>query len=143
MPEIYQYVFDYIYNKIKFFQSTNEGKSLLKNRDVEISNEYQENPKSFPYITIIEFDNSYKDSVMEKEETETLLSYEISIYDNKTNKINVTNKLASLVNETMSELGFRRTIKTAIPNIADAKVYRQSIRFAGSYNSEVNKIYKF
>jgi hypothetical protein len=129
--------------ELEIFSYTNAGKSLLKDRKIMLSAEFQENPKTFPYITITQIQNDYKDSTTEKIETETNLSYEISIYDNNTNKINVTKSLCEIVNNKMTSYGFRRTFNNSIPNIANAQVYREILRFSGSYNSEINKINKF
>jgi len=141
--EILQQIINTISTSLEIYSYTAIGKALLKNRNPIVSAEYQPNQKQFPYITITQQDNSYKDSTMEKIETETNLVFEISIYDNKSNKINVTLTLGTIINEIMTNLGFRRNFNSPVPNIANAKVYRLVQRYNGSYNSEINKIYKF
>lgn len=99
---------------------------------------YNPTPPSFPYIELYESTNSVSYDGIDSShiENRVYVSYEINVYSNKTSGKKAECKaVSSLVDEAMTRLGFTRESKAAIPNIADATIYRELLR----YSAEVDK----
>lgn len=130
-----------------FIQIYNGLKTAVNNynSDAKVYNAYVPSTASFPYISIEEKSNVEIANKRELDSAETMsrVMYEINIYDNTTNKIQVCRGLASVVNDYMSVLaGLKRTSNQPIPNTANTQIYRVVQRFEGYINNDTGVIYK-
>lgn len=96
-----------------------------------VSGEYVPSPASFPAVTLVEADN-YVDVSMSTVNIEdcAVVMYALSVYSNKTNgKKQEAKKIADFADEQMRKLGFTRTSRVPVPNLADATIYRLESRY--------------
>lgn len=96
-----------------------------------VSGEYVEVPAGFPFVSIVEADNSVLESRRDLSGIEHYanLMYEINIYTNNGAVRKSTAKaIAAVVDQAMSEMKFTRIFKNPIPN-ADRSIYRIIMRY--------------
>ena len=90
-------------------------------------------PSAFPCVNIVEKDNSVHGQSMTLNcpENHANLMYEVSVYSNieEGNK-GQAKEILSVVDDTMSALGFRRTFMNPIPDV-DITIYRVVARYTG------------
>lgn len=112
--------------------------------DIYIVGEYVHSPSKFPCVSLVEMDNSAYDKTQTsgRLENHANLMYELDVYSNKTSgKKSECKKLAALVDNEMSALGFSRTMLQPIPNVDDATIYRMKGRYMAVI-SENKTIYR-
>ena len=94
------------------------------------SSEYIDVPSSFPCVTIMESDNyTYTRSQDENlHENHAVLTYEINVYANSSQKKAEAKSIANIVDEQMQNMKFTRLLKSPVPNI-DRTIYRIVLRY--------------
>lgn len=138
-PQIYQELDTHIADYLKSEKCAN----VLKKKKVKLQPEFNANTTVFPYITIGEKGNTYADSELDNHELHSSLVFDINIYDNTKNKMEICSKLSLVVNDYMAnKMGLRRTFNEPMPNLADATIYRITQRYEGFINNETGKITK-
>ena len=106
---------------------------------VYVVGEYVKSPPRFPYVSIIEQDNSVYDKTQTSGDLENHASvmYEINVYSNKkSGKKSECKAIASLIDDEFATLGLSRTMLQPIPNMDDATIYRITGRYRGVVSKE-------
>lgn len=143
MVDIFPQIFKEIKEKLTAFEESEVGASLLGENRIKVSNTYLYSSQKFPCVTIEEQDNSNADGETDFTEKHSSLMYEINIYDNSKNMLEVCRRIARTIDEYMSvRMGFRRTIGEPFPNTADSTVYRYLLRYEGYIDTETGNISK-
>lgn len=109
--------------------------------DAYVVGEYVKSPPRFPFVSIVEIDNTAYDRTQSSGSLENHadVTYEINIYSNKTSgKKSECKAIASLLDNEFATLGFSRTMLQPIPNVDDATIYRM----VGRYRGVVSKDFK-
>jgi uncharacterized protein YxeA len=89
-------------------------------------------PASFPFVSIVEIDNNI---YQRSQDTDALehhanVTYELNVYSNKgDDKKSECRTIAALADSVFEELGFTRTMLSAVPNLDDANIYRITGRY--------------
>ncbi len=97
-----------------------------------ISGEYIRAPSQFPFVSLVEMDNTVYSPTQTSGNVENHaeLMYQLDIYSNKTSgKKTECKAIASLVDNELAALGFSRTMLQPIPNIDDTTIYRMTGRY--------------
>lgn len=103
-----------------------------------VTGEYVKSPPCFPCVFLSEIDNAVYRLTQDSSNSENHASvaYELSVYSNlKTGKKSECKKIAGIVDDEMSNLGFTRRFLNPIPNLTDTSVYR----ITGRYTAVVSK----
>lgn len=100
--------------------------------DVLLSSSYIRSPASFPYVSVIQTDSyepkKYIDS--SGEELFTSLAFQIDIYsDDESRKKSICKQIMQTIDTTLKKMNFRRESLSAVPNMADATIYRLTARY--------------
>ena len=98
-----------------------------------ISGIYTETPSAFPFVSFVEAANSayYPTETLGHIENHAQVVYQADIYSNNvTQGKSACKGIASVIDEVMTDLGFRRTSAMQTPNI-DRSLYRITMRFEG------------
>ena len=106
--------------------------------------EYVKAPPRFPFISIVEIDNTAYDRTQTSSSLENHadITYEVNIYSNKTSgKKSECKAIASLIDNEFATLGFSRTMLQPIPNLEDATIYRMLGRYRGVVSKDL-KVYR-
>ena len=101
--------------------------------------EYVKSPPKFPYVSIIEGDNTMYEKTQSSGSLENHASvmYEVNIYSNKASgKKSECKVIAAIIDEQMMALGFARTMLQPIPNMDDVSVYRMVGRYSAIISKE-------
>lgn len=98
---------------------------------IYVSGEYVASPASFPAVTLIESDNYVATNMSTVQiEDAAVVMYSLSVYSNKMNgKKSEAKKISDFADEQMRRLGFTRTSRIQVPNVADATIYRLESRY--------------
>lgn len=97
-----------------------------------VTGEYPEVFENLPCATIIERDNATYTRTLDgsKIEKHAQVMYEISAFSNaKSGKRSQCQKIITIADEVMQDLGFIRTMCRPIPNYEDTKIYRIVARY--------------
>ena len=92
-----------------------------------VGSEYTRTTARFPYVQVVEMDNSVLESASTLSTIEVMatLTYEIQIFSNKEFGRKAECKaLAAIVDNVMESLGFHRIMLNQVLNYEDATVYR-------------------
>ena len=92
-----------------------------------VGSEYTRTTARFPYVQVVEMDNSVLESASTLSTIEVMatLTYEIQIFSNKKSGRKAECKaLAAIVDNVMESLGFHRIMLNQVLNYEDATVYR-------------------
>lgn len=99
---------------------------------ISVSGEYVEMPERFPFVSIVEDDNSEVETTKTLDrspETACNLMYTVNAYSNlKTSKKSQAKAILDAVDGCMHELGFTRTMRSQLPNV-DRTIYRVTARY--------------
>ena len=114
--------------------------------DCLVSSMYLRTPASFPCVNIYEADNSVNRAsrTLENIENHANVMYEVNVFSNLAGERKTEAKaIAEVVDNTMVQLGFTRTMKSPIPN-EDITIYRIVMRYsalvsAGQTEGEVTR----
>lgn len=115
-----------------------------------VESTYVDRVSSFPCVSLVESDNI--DTVDTIEITgdvqHNTLTYDCNIYTTGDSKKSEAKQLADIVDTAMAKMGFRRTMRSQIPNV-ERTIYRITMRFVGKVAQGVQdgdnvfyKIYK-
>lgn len=112
-----------------------------------IKSEKQDVPSSFPFVSIVEEDNtSYRktqDDVSKEHHAEVM--YEVNVYSNKQNGSKTeAKKIMSIVDDTLQGIKFTRIMKLPTPN-KDNSIYRITARYTAviaDRNGDIYQVYR-
>jgi len=96
-----------------------------------ITSTYQDVPSSFPCVSILEEDNYAYRKTQDNDlrEHHTNVMYSVNVYSNKKNgKKEEAKDIMRIVDETLQDIKFTRTMKTPIRNI-DPTIFRITARY--------------
>lgn len=98
---------------------------------IYVAGEYISAPPSFPAVTFVEADNYVvREASTIAIEDAVQVMYTLSVYSNKVNgKKSEAKAISDYADEVLRSLGFTRTTRTQVPNIADATIYRLESRY--------------
>lgn len=105
---------------------------------IGIAGEYVQSPSQFPFVSIIEADNTplQRTQTSDSGENHAILMYEINVYSNKAKGKKAECKaIVAVVDSEMMTMGFTRMMLNPIQNMNDATVYR----ILGRYRAVVSK----
>ncbi|MEG2540280.1 MAG: hypothetical protein RSB59_00670 [Clostridia bacterium] len=118
------------------YSKTAVGKKVLADRTPSVNDSYTNDIAKCPCVTVEEKVNVALAKGREIDNSETLsrLMYEVNLYDNLTNKVEVCYKLANVVNDyfmglQIQNMRFVRITCEPIANTANANIYRIIMRF--------------
>ncbi len=101
--------------------------------------EYVKSPSSFPAASLVEMDNSVRESTVDSGSNENHVNvmYEVNVYSNKTKgKKSECKKIMALIDEEMLAMGFVRVTLTPVPNEYDSTIYRMVARYRATVSSD-------
>ena len=104
--------------------------------NIEISSSEEHIPSSFPFVSVVEADNSVyrKTRDNSSKEVHALLMYEVNVYSNKTTgRKKECKEIFAIINDTFQALNFTRLTKRPL-NLEDSSIYRM----VGRYNAIVS-----
>ena len=115
-----------------------------KYSDIFMTGEYVNSPSSFPAVSLVEMDNSIRESTIDSgsNENHANVMYEVNVYSNKTTgKKSECKTIISLIDIEMTAMGFVRVTLTPVPNEYDSTIYRMVGRYRAAVSSD-HKIFR-
>ena len=112
--------------------------------DIFMAGEYVNSPSSFPAVSLVEMDNSVRESTIDSgsNENHANVMYEVNVYSNKTTgKKSECKAIIALIDTEMTALGFVRSTLTPVPNEYDSTIYRMVGRYRAAVSTN-HKIYR-
>ena len=112
--------------------------------DIFMAGEYVNSPSSFPAVSLIEMDNSIRESTIDSgsNENHANVMYEVNVYSNKTTgKKTECKSIIALIDKEMVDMGFVRYSLNPVPNEYDSTIYRMVSRYRAAVSSDY-KIYR-
>ena len=112
--------------------------------NIFMTGEYVKSPSSFPAASLVEMDNSIRESTVDSGSNENHVNvmYEVNVYSNKTTgKKSECKAILALIDEEMTAMGFVRSTLTPVPNEYDSTIYRMVARYRAAVSSDY-KIYR-
>ena len=112
--------------------------------DIFMVGEYVKSPPSFPAASLVEMDNSIRDTTSDSgsNENHANVMYEANVYSNKTTgKKSECKKIMALIDTEMTAMGFVRVTLTPVPNEYDSTIYRMVARYRAAVSTD-HKIYR-
>ena len=109
-----------------------------KHDPISLYGEYVPSPATYPTVFIEELDNYALERTQDSGSLENHagLMYEINVFSNlMVGKKAQAKSIFKDIDAVMAGLGFTRTVKTAIPNLENATIYRM----VGRYKAVVSK----
>ena len=106
--------------------------------------EYVNSPSSFPAVSLVEMDNSIRETTIDSgsNENHANVMYELNVYSNKTTgKKTECKEIVALIDMEMTAMGFVRSTLTPVPNEYDSTIYRMVGRFRAAVSAD-HKIYR-
>ena len=106
--------------------------------NIFMTGEYVSSPASFPAASLVETDNSIRESTIDSGSNENHVNvmYEANVYSNKTTgKKSECKAIMALIDAEMTAMGFVRFTLTPVPNEYDSAIYRM----VGRYRASVSK----
>jgi hypothetical protein len=106
--------------------------------------EYVKSPSSFPAVSLMEMDNSIRESTADSGSCENHVNvmYELNVYSNKaTGKKSECKSIVALIDQEMAAMGFVRSTLTPVPNEYDSTIYRMVGRYRAAVSHD-HKIYR-
>ena len=99
--------------------------------DLYIVGEYLPVPAKFPAVMLYEADNYViREGSTFRIDDFVRVMYSVSVFSNKTSgKKSEAKAIADFIDQTMTGLGFTRTMRMQVPNLADATIYRLESRY--------------
>lgn len=117
---------NYIYTQIVSALTTAFGAGAVAS-----GSEYTDVPPKFPFVSVEQTDNYVRRNrrTVKIENTNTV-AYEINVYSNKVDgRKSEAKAIMAVVDATMEQMGFTRTMLNPIPNLANATIYRLVARY--------------
>jgi hypothetical protein len=112
--------------------------------DIFMVGEYVMSPPSFPAGSLVEMDNSTRETTIDSgsNENHANVMYEANVYSNKTTgKKSECKAILALIDEEMTAMGFVRSTLTPVPNEYDSTIYRMVARYRAAVSAD-HKIYR-
>ena len=112
--------------------------------DIFMTGEYVNSPSSLPAVSLVESDNSIRESTVDSGSNENHVNvmYEVNVYSNKTpGKKSECKAIIALIDTEMTAMGFVRSTLTPVPNEYDATIYRMVARYRAAVSTDY-KIYR-
>ena len=112
--------------------------------NIFMAGEYVRSPSSFPAVSLVEMDNSIRESTIDSgsNENHANVLYEVNVYSNKTTgKKSECKTIISLIDAEMTAMGFVRVTLTPVPNEYDSTIYRMVGRYRAAVSTD-HKIYR-
>jgi hypothetical protein len=112
--------------------------------DIFMVGEYVMSPPSFPAGSLVEMDNSTRETTIDSgsNENHANVMYEANVYSNKTTgKKSECKAILALIDEEMTAMGFVRSTLTPVPNEYDSTIYRMVARYRAAVSTD-HKIYR-
>lgn len=112
--------------------------------DIFMVGEYVSSPPSFPAASLVEMDNSTRETTIDSgsNENHANVMYEVNVYSNKTTgKKSECKAIMALIDEEMTAMGFVRSTLTPVPNEYDSTIYRMVGRYRAAVSTD-HKIYR-
>lgn len=112
--------------------------------DIFMVGEYVKSPPSFPASSLVEMDNSVRESTVDSgsNENHANVMYEANVYSNKTTgKKSECKAIMALIDEEMTAMGFVRSTLTPVPNEYDSTIYRMVGRYRAAVSTD-HKIFR-
>ena len=112
--------------------------------DIFMTGEYVNSPASFPAASLVEMDNSVRETTIDSGsgENHANVMYEANVYSNKTaGKKSECKAIIALIDEEMIAMGFARVTLTPVPNEYDSTIYRMVARYKAAVSTD-HKIYR-
>lgn len=112
--------------------------------DIFMVGEYVMSPPSFPAGSLVEMDNSTRETTIDSGSNENHVNvmYEANVYSNKTTgKKSECKAILALIDEEMTAMGFVRSTLTPVPNEYDSTIYRMVARYRAAVSTD-HKIYR-
>ena len=112
--------------------------------DIFMTGEYVNSPSSFPAVSLVEMDNSIRESTIDSgsNENHANVMYEVNVYSNKTTgKKSECKAIIALIDTEMTAIGFVRSTLTPVQNEYDSTIYRMVGRYRAAVSTD-HKIYR-
>jgi hypothetical protein len=112
--------------------------------NIFMTGEYVKSPSSLPAASLVEMDNSIRESTVDSgsNENHANVMYEANVYSNKTTgKKSECKAILALIDEEMTAMGFVRSTLTPVPNEYDSTIYRMVARYRATVSDDY-KIYR-
>ena len=112
--------------------------------DIFMTGEYVNSPSSFPAVSLVEMDNSTRESTIDSgsNENHANVMYEVNVYSNKTaGKKSECKTIITLIDTEMTAMGFVRNTLTPVPNEYDSTIYRMVGRYRAAVSTD-HKIFR-
>ena len=112
--------------------------------DIFMTGEYVNSPSSLPAVSLVESDNSIRESTVDSgsNENHANVMYEVNVYSNKTpGKKSECKEIIALIDMEMTAMGFVRSTLTPVQNEYDSTIYRMVGRYRAAVSSD-HKIYR-
>ena len=106
--------------------------------------EYVKSPSSFPAVSLMEMDNSVRETTIDSGSNENHVNvmYEVNVYSNKiAGKKSECKAIIALIDTEMTTMGFVRVTLTPVPNEYDSTIYRMVGRYRAVVSTD-HKIYR-
>lgn len=141
MINIYPQIFLELEKHMQEFIQSKKCPACLSGKKVKLRPDYDRNSTQFPHVTIAEKGNIFADKELDNQEKHSSLVFDINIYDNSKNRMEICSTLALVVNQYMSEtMGFNRVVSEPMPNLLDATIYRVFQRYDCIIDNETGLI---
>lgn len=112
--------------------------------DIFMVGEYVSSPSSFPAASLVEMENSVRESTIDSSSNENHANvmYEVNVYSNKaTGKKSECKAIIALIDTEMIAMGFVRSTLTPVPNEYDSTIYRMVGRYRAAVSTD-HKIFR-
>lgn len=126
---------NFVYNKIK--------EAILDvAKTAKVEKQYQSTATSFPYVTIIDIDNTEISHTLDYQQRQSPVSWQIDIYANGGMREITAKKIAKAISEIMEdELHMRRVTAKPVTNVADTTIYRYMMIYDCKLDDDTQLIY--
>ena len=96
-----------------------------------VAGEYVTTPARFPAVTLVEVDNRVLERMRTLNiENAAAVTYELNVYSNKTSgKKAEAKSIVNYADSLFTAMGFTRTMREQVPNLADSTIYRIVARY--------------
>lgn len=99
---------------------------------IEVSGDYTKTPAVFPFVSIVEADNTTSQSRMDSSDAEkyATIMYEINVYSDKADgKKSECKAIMNLIDQIMYRMNFTRLSCAPVPNLSKPTIYRMTARY--------------
>lgn len=106
--------------------------------NIFMTGEYVNSPPSFPAASLVEMDNSIRESTADSGSNENHVNvmYEVNVYSNKTTgKKSECKSIIALIDNEMVAMGFARSTLTPVQNEYDSTIYRMVGRYRAAVST--------